>query len=338
MTMLLKKGKTIPKIYLLTFIYSWAMLIGCSTQEDTMIKGQFHPSPVFQYKPKKFSKNQYRIYDATGKQASLKSIVYQIGLVQVVFLGEMHSDPVAHYLQEIILRKTTDRYWNNAYSSKRRQLVLSMEMFERDVQMVLDEYLLNIIDEHHFLSCVRPWRNYYQDYHPLVKYARKNNLKVLAANAPRRYVHRVAQQGQLALNDLSAIAKTWIAPLPIKPPSENMKKIFQELQINGAMMRLAHKNISGKSHILDAQNLWDATMAYSIDEELSNTPRALILHLNGYFHTLSGTGIPEHLIHYRPDVRMMVINIVRNDSFPEFNPQLKNSGDFVIITDPNIGR
>jgi len=335
MFFVLKKGKTIPKIFFLTFLYSWTLLIGCVTQEGTMITEQHPHSPKNSIK---FSEKQYQIYDATGKKTSLNKIIDQIGLVHVVFLGEMHNDPVAHYLQEVILRKITNRYWTNAYTSKRRQIVLSMEMFERDVQMILDEYLLNIIDETYFLSCARPWRNYYHDYHPLLKYAKKKSLRVLAANAPRRYVHRVAKQGNEALNDLSAIARTWIAPLPIRPPSEKMKQNLRTIHKQGGLMISPHENISEKSYLLDAQNLWDATMAYSINEELSSTHDALILHLNGFFHTLSGSGIPEHLRHYRPDVRMMVINIVRNDSFPKFNPQLKNSGDYVIITDPNIGK
>jgi uncharacterized iron-regulated protein len=332
-------GKTIPKIYVFAFIYTWTIIFGCGTQENPIRRHHQHPHlKVSQQRSMQFNKNQYRIYTATGKPVSLETIIYQIGLVHVVFLGEKHNDPVAHYLQEEILRHTTDRYWTNAYASKRRQIVLSMEMFARDVQMILDEYLFDIIDEHHYLSCARPWHNYLQDYHPLVLFARKNNLKVLAANAPRRYVHRVAHQGKQALNDLSSVAKTWIAPLPINPPSEKMKHNFQALLKDEELMKSAHKDISGDSHILDAQNLWDATMAYSIYEELSNTPNALILHLNGYFHTLSGSGIPEHLIHYQPDVKMIVINIIRNNSFPEFHPKLKDSGDYVIITDPNIRR
>jgi uncharacterized iron-regulated protein len=333
-----KTERPIPQIYVLIFIYLGTIFIGCATKKVTISKEQYSHLPVSQKKTMKFTNKQYRIYDSTGKSASLERILYNIGRVHVVFLGEKHNDPVAHYLQYLILRKTTDRYWKNANASKRRQIVLSMEMFARDVQIILDEYLLNIINEHHFLSCARPWHNYVQDYHSLVKYAKNNNLKVLAANAPRRYIHQVARQGTSALNDLSAIAKTWIAPLPVKPPSEKMKNNFQAIQDKDLMMKSAHKEIFGDSHFLEAQNMWDATMAYSINEELSNTPKALILHLNGYFHTMSGAGIPEHLSHYRPDVQMIIINIVRNESFPRFNPQLKDSADFIIITDPNIWR
>jgi len=334
MTDVLKNGKT---IYLRRLIYSWSILIliGCAAQQDIMHTRHDLNS---QNKSMKFSNKHFRIYDFSGKKVSLDSIIYQIGLSQVVFLGEMHNDPVAHFIQETILRQTTDRYWNKPYSSKRRQIVLSMEMFERDVQIILNEYLLNTINERHFLSCVRPWHNYTEDYHPMVKYAKKNNLKVIAANAPRRYVHRVAQYGTDSLNDLSSIAKTWVAPLPIKAPSEKMINNFLKLHQQKVLMNSPHKDISEKSHMIDAQNLWDATMAYSIHEELSNSPNALILHLNGYFHTQSVTGIPEHLIHYRPDVRLMVINIVRDNSFPKFNPDLKNSGNYVIITDPTIRR
>jgi len=335
MIFLIKKKIIFPLIYILTLIYSCTILSGCATQEG---REQYTHPRKSQKKAMKFSHKQYRIYNSTGQTVSIDHIINMIGKVQVVFLGEMHNDPVAHYLQNLILRKATDQYWKNVSSSKRRQVVLSMEMFARDVQMILDEYLMNIINEHHFLSCVRPWQNYVQDYHPLVKYAKKNNLKVLAANAPRRYVHRVAQHGQSALNDLSTNAKTWIAPLPIKLPSEKLKQNFKAIQGKNLQMQFAHQALSGKSHFIDAQNLWDATMAYSIHEELSNSPGILIIHLNGYFHTMSGFGIPEHLKHYHPHVHMIVINMVQNDSFPNFNPQLKDSADFIIITDPKIRR
>ena len=61
-----------------------------------------------------------------------------------------------------------------------------MEMFERDAQIVLDEYLNDLITEKKFLDDSRPWENYKTDYRPLVEFARVNKLNVIAANAPRR--------------------------------------------------------------------------------------------------------------------------------------------------------
>lgn len=68
-------------------------------------------------------------------------------------------------------------------------MVLSLEMFEADVQTVLDEYVLRrAIREQDMLQDARPWRNYAMDYRPLVEYCREQGIRVVAANAPRRYV------------------------------------------------------------------------------------------------------------------------------------------------------
>ncbi len=71
-----------------------------------------------------------------------------------------------------------------------------MEMFERDVQIVLDEYLKNYISESHFISSSRAWGNYKTDYRPLVEFAKQNKIDVVAANAPRRYVNMVSRLGK----------------------------------------------------------------------------------------------------------------------------------------------
>src|SRR3954467_8455063 len=72
-----------------------------------------------------------------------------------------------------------------------------MEMFERDVQIVLDEYLSDLITEQHFLASSRPWGNYKTDYRPLVELAKEKHLDVIAANAPRRYVNMVSRADEI---------------------------------------------------------------------------------------------------------------------------------------------
>jgi uncharacterized iron-regulated protein len=84
-----------------------------------------------------------------------------------------------------------------------RKAVLSLEMFERDVQTVINEYLKNQITETHFLAASRPWANYKTDYRPLVEFAKEKNLEVVAANAPRRYVNMVTRLGRASLDLLS---------------------------------------------------------------------------------------------------------------------------------------
>src|SRR5262245_42548378 len=127
-------------------------------------------------RPTAIGGHDYRIYRGDGTTATMDELLAASRTAEVTFVGEPHNDPVAHYLEEQFLRDTWDR-----------RLALSMEMFERDVQYVLDEYLADLITEPNLISNGRAWKNYKSDYSPLVEFAKEKKIPVIAANAPRRY-------------------------------------------------------------------------------------------------------------------------------------------------------
>lgn len=260
----------------------------------------------------------YRVFDGQGKPATLTDIVAAGAGSEAVFLGENHDDKIAHGLQLEIFQGIAGK-------AQGRKLALSLEMFERDTQTVLDEYLNGVITETHFLNASRPWKNYAEDYKPLVEFAREKKLPVIAANAPRRYVNLVARQGRQALDTLSPAAKNWLAPLPYPAASEAYGKKFSSLM--GGMA-------SHGSKMLDSQSLWDATMADAVAAYLKKTDKGLAVHLNGRFHTESRLGTVEMLEKYRPGTKVVVVTMVTGDGFPNFNDKLKGAGDFVILTEP----
>ena len=88
-----------------------------------------------------------------------------------------------------------------------------------------------------------------------------------------------------------------------------------------------------------SQALWDATMADSIAENLKNNKTALIVHLNGSFHTENRLGIVEHLQKYRPNTKVLVITMLYAEDFQNFDRSKMNGlGDFVILTDAKVPR
>lgn len=273
------------------------------------------------------SEANYRIYDAQGKAATMPQILDAIGKSEVVFLGENHDDAVAHYLQMEIFRRTLENY------AKTRQVALSMEMFERDAQIVLDEYLKDLITEKKFLDDSRPWNNYKTDYRPLVEYAKQNHLPVIAANAPRRYVNMVSRNGREALNGLSPAAKAWLAPLPYNQASPAYAAKFN------ALMGGRSEASNGLNKILDSQTLWDTTMSFSISEYLKKAKAPLVVHLNGAFHTEKRLGTAEQLLKFRPKAKTLVVTMRYEDDFQTFDKtKHENLGDFVILTDSKIPR
>ncbi len=274
-----------------------------------------------------FSQNPpetYRIFDANGNEKNIGQIVEQAGKADVIFLGENHDDTVAHALQSEIFKTVLESY------GKEKKVTLSLEMFERDVQTILDEYLNNLISEQHFLSSSRPWGNYKTDYRPLVELAKEKNLEVIAANAPRRYVNMVSRLGRDSLNKLSPEARNWIAPLPYGEASDKYAAKF-----NALMGQMSDSNTPQKhSPILNSQALWDATMAYSISKNLKKNKNALIVHLNGAFHTENRLGTVEHLLKYRPNTKVLVVTMRYENDFKTFDKSKHTGlGDFVILTD-----
>ncbi len=261
-----------------------------------------------------FAQN-YRVFDGKGNSSDLSKILEAAGQSDVVFLGEQHDDSVAHKLQFEIFKSAFEKYAAN------RKITLSLEMFERDTQTVLDEYLRDLISEKHFLAASRPWNNYETDYRPLVEFAKERNLPVIAANAPRRYVNMVARLGTNSLEKLSTKAKTWLAPLPFAASSKAYSDKFNAL-MGG----------HGSSNILDSQTLWDATMADSIAGNLKKD--SLIIHLNGSFHTENRLGTVEHLLKFKPKTRVLVVTMRSQDDFQNFDKAKHTDlGDFVILTE-----
>lgn len=273
------------------------------------------------------SGNNYRIYDASGNQSNLNQIIETAGKSDVVFLGENHDDAVAHFLQAEIFKRLDENY------GRKRKVALSLEMFERDVQIVLDEYLNDLITEKKFLDDSRPWNNYKTDYRPLIEYAKQKNLAVLAANAPRRYTNMVSRGGRETLDKLSPEAKKWLAPLPYNQSSEAYSKKFT------ALMGGTSEANQGISKILDSQTLWDTTMAFSINEFLKKQSNALIVHLIGSFHTENRLGTVEQLLKLNPRSKILVVTMRYEEDFTKFDKSRhENLGDFVILTDAKIPR
>ena len=266
--------------------------------------------------------DKYAVFTGKGAKSSVADIVRSLESVDVVFLGELHDDAVGHAVQYEIFKQAVERY------SPQRRVSLSLEMFETDVQIVLDEYLKGLITENHFTASSRPWGNYKTDYRPLVELAKERKLDVVAANAPRRYVNMVSRGGRNALDGLSKQAREWIAPLPYNGASEAYSKKFKSLMGPSAEAQM------GLDNILSSQSLWDATMAYSVAESLKKNKGSLVVHLNGGFHTESRLGTVEHFLKYRPKGKALVVTIRYVDDFRNFDgAKHADLGDYVILTD-----
>ncbi|MBT6889443.1 MAG: ChaN family lipoprotein, partial [Gemmatimonadales bacterium] len=120
----------------------------------------------------------FRVYQRDGRLASFADILAEVESFDVVLVGEQHDDLIGHGFQASLLGAAFQRV------QAERLVVLSLEMFERDVQYIVDEYLDGLISEDHFMNSARPWPDYEARYRPMVEIARAHGLPVVAANAP----------------------------------------------------------------------------------------------------------------------------------------------------------
>jgi uncharacterized iron-regulated protein len=82
--------------------------------------------------------------------------------------------------------------------------------------------------------------------------------------------------------------------------------------------------------------LRDATMAHSLAEVLKQQPQALVLHVNGNFHSEGRLGTPEQLRALRPQARVLVVTVMPapQGNSPQDAKQFGALGDFVFVADP----
>jgi uncharacterized iron-regulated protein len=269
-------------------------------------------------------KPSYTIYNSNCITKSFEELLVEAQKADVVLFGESHNDRVAHELQIKILK---------SLHKQKRELILSLEMFERDTQIVLNEYLNDLITERHFIRSARAWGNYRSDYKPLIEFSKKNSIKVVAANAPRRYVNLVARKGTKALKKLSDQAKKWIAPLPYK--KHNVKYIKKIEELNKLLMKklktIKTPPLKFKGIDPDAQRVWDITMAHSIVEQFKKS-NPLVFHINGKFHSEDNMGIPDFLRHYKKDIKILIITAISKNDMSKNIKDRCMKGDFVIVT------
>lgn len=284
------------------------------------------------------TESHYKVYSVKlNKEVTLNEIAEDMKTFDVLFFGEEHNDSVTHYLESKMFELLYQKYPNSS---------LSMEMFDRDVQLVMNEYLNGDIREKNFKKDARVWSNY-RDYRPMVEFAKTNKLDVVCANAPGRYTNLAGRKGQKALMALPKDSKKHFAPLPYDTASGKYYEKLMDLTGHGSTPTTTDTGVKkappaatmGNFNLIMAQSLWDATMAYSISQYLKHNKGKKVMQVNGRFHSDEGFAIVTQLKKYTPKLKPLIISTGTDDTFPTIDwTKHKHLGDYIIITDPNVPR
>lgn len=239
-----------------------------------------------------------RIHDTgAGTERSWPELLDALAKVDVVFLGETHVDDTTHQVELHVLEQLLAR--------RSGRVVLSLEMFERDVQGALDDYLADRIDEGTFLQRARPWGNYRTAYRPLVEAAKAASIPVVAANFPGP-LRRVLGGGGRAAFDRLDPAQRALVPAEIFPASAAYWQRVDRA-VRGHMG--GPGGGSPEDRLYDTQNLWDNAMGDNVARARAAHPDHLVLHVAGGFHVAYRDGTVAQFVRRSPGCTFAVVSI-----------------------------
>jgi uncharacterized iron-regulated protein len=211
-------------------------------------------------------------------------VLQQLAIADVVYLGETHDNPADHQAQLKIIQ---------ALYQKQPQLAIALEMFQRPYQPVLDRYLAGQITEAELKQQSQfdqRWGYDWEQYAPILRFAKANRLPLIALNTPTEITRKVARQG---LASLTASDRQFIPPTTEIRTDNNayrrrIQKIYEEIH-------QSHSSSKNFEQFFQAQVLWDETMADRIAQIATTHPNHQIVVLAGQGHIIYGDGIPSRV-------------------------------------------
>ena len=287
----------------------------------------------------------------TGDRITWEQLQDVFDEADVVIIGEQHGHPIGLPVAAAMFDDSIKRNEKTA---------LSLEFFERDQQIAIDDYLANITDEEQFKKVAnRTDGNYPAGHREMVEAAKAAGRSVIAANAPRRYIHIANTEGFDRLNELRPEQRALIVLPKTIPESGRYHDKFFEL-----MSGIHGSNDGGPSSADDAkkdadrmteeekaeaakkekelmeritkmfrsQNTWDATMADSVLRGVLEGYKPVVL-VVGQFHSDFGGGIPNRLIEQDSDLFIWTISM--QDAWSEeLRDEDKDRADCVVYMGP----
>ncbi|KPJ99864.1 MAG: hypothetical protein AMJ60_03540 [Desulfobacterales bacterium SG8_35] len=250
----------------------------------------------------------------TSKSKGFEDIIAKLLHYQVIYIGEGHTNYEDHQLQLEISR---------ALHEHDSRLAIGMEMFNRSTQAVIDRYLAGELDEKAFLKeshYFKTWRFDFRLYRDIINFAKHNHLPVIALNLENDIVNQVFKGGgPKSLDDEDA---------SLLPADRNLDEPGYLERIGSAyMMHAGQKQNGDFSGFLQAQALWDETMAETIAEYLQDHPDERMVVIAGRGHVDKINAIPPRVARRMPISQAVVVNSSGSASESE-------TADFVFFSPP----
>ncbi len=265
------------------------------------------------------------VQSRTAQPVSLETMLGDLASYNVVVFGEFHDSQPIHDAELAVLK--------GLYRQHGANLALSMEMFERDVQPVMNDYLAGKITEGEFLAASRPWPQYKTAYKPLVEYAKAHHIPVLTGNIPRRIAATYAKSK--TLDSIADEDKQYLPNVHRAGSAAYREKFAAVMQGMNTMpggMKIPPQMVQP---MFMAQCLKDDAMAESIIQYRQQYPQAVVYHVVGNFHSAGHLGMAEKMAWLQPKTRIAVIDTVHyekhKDTIRDIAQANASGGDYLAL-------
>lgn len=255
---------------------------------------------------------------ATSSLHPFATVIAQLAGTRVVHIGETHTAMADHRLQLQIIE---------ALYRQNPDMAIGMEMFPASSQAALDRYTggKGGIDERGFLKSSRyfqVWRYDYRHYREIINFARARKIPVIGLNLDNETVRTIARTG--SADSLPEVTRK---SLPLDRDL-SLPGYADDLAAMHDMHAAAGHGGGSFAGFIQAQALWDETMAENVAKHLAEHPQRRMVVLAGSQHSRKDQGIPPRIGRRIPVAQATILNIA-GDYPPD---QLKQMADYFFIS------
>lgn len=216
----------------------------------------------------------------TGVEISKDRLIDLLAAARVIYVGEVHDNLEEHRVQLEILKALWERNPGG--------VAVGMEMFRRQAQPQLNQWVGGQLDEKSFLRMwYDNWRMDIAYYREILEFIRANRIPLIGLNTPHKLEMRVGMKG---IEGLSSEERNTLPEIDRDDPYHRLavEAIFKGHSPSG-------RGNSGFESFYDTMLLWDETMAESIARYLTSPEgrdKKMVVFAGG-FHVNYGFGIPR---------------------------------------------
>lgn len=200
-----------------------------------------------------------------------------------ILLGEHHADTAHHQWQ---LAQIEQLY------QQQSKLTIGLEMLPRTSQQALDSWVAGKLTKTEFIEqsgWLEYWSFNFDDYFPILEFARKNKIPLVALNVSHQLLQGIKQVGWDAVpeNHREGVGN------PAKPLKNYIRKLAKSFTRHGEPGKPVDK--IAFLHFLQQQLTWDRAMAEALSKAFAKNTDGLVVGLMGSWHIIDKEGVPHQM-------------------------------------------